>query len=454
MADTLSNVIRARLSSPLEVLKQHDFRLLWTGAFCSLLGDQFYWIALPWLILRLTNDPLMMGSLVAVQMIPRSMFMLIGGALTDRFSPSRVMLISIGLRLILVGTLTVLVLSGSTRMGYLYLLALLFGTVDGFYFPAQNSIVPSLLNVEDLPAGNSLIQGTSMLSMFLGPLVAGSLIAWFEGPVMSARMGLPENSLQGIGMAFGMDAIGYCISLIMLWRLNRKIQSWPVGTATPVKQDEEDFLDGTVALEEKERVLDSIREGLHYAWKNIDLRVFFIIVAVMAFVVNGAITIGVPVLAKTRFPEGAAAYGLIVSSFGGGSLLGIILVSVLPAPKSKWAFRILLIVTCAMGVGLMLMSIVTLTGVAALIALLAGVGGGYILVMVVTWLQKRAPQTMLGRVMSLLTFATLGLNPFAMALAGALSKLSVSDLLFGSGALLSSIALITALSPLGHLMER
>jgi hypothetical protein len=60
---------------------------------------------------------------------------------------------------------------------------------------------------------------------------------------------------------------------------------------------------------------------------------------------------------------------------------------------------------------------------------------------------------MLGRIMSLLTFATLGLNPFAMAIAGALSKLSVTGLLFGSGAILSLIALVTAFTPIGRLME-
>src|SRR5690606_41454236 len=69
-----------------------DFRLLWLGEGVSVLGDHFYMIALPWLILQLTGDPLAMGTVLALAAIPRALFMLIGGALTDRFSPRTLML--------------------------------------------------------------------------------------------------------------------------------------------------------------------------------------------------------------------------------------------------------------------------------------------------------------------------------------------------------------------------
>lgn len=142
-----------------------------------------------------------------------------------------------------------------------------------------------------------------------------------------------------------------------------------------------------------------------------------------------------------------------MSSFGGGSLLGILLASTLPAPPARWVGRILLLVVSTLGIGLILLAFTRMILIASLIALTTGIGGGYILITVITWLQKRAPQAMLGRTMSLLTFSTLGLNPFAMALAGALSKWSVTNLLAGSGVLLSLIALITLFSPAAQLME-
>lgn len=69
------------------VMGLRDFRLLFSGATTSLLGDQFTLIATPWLVLQLTNDPMALGTVLALEGIPRALFMLLGGAITDRISP-------------------------------------------------------------------------------------------------------------------------------------------------------------------------------------------------------------------------------------------------------------------------------------------------------------------------------------------------------------------------------
>ena len=55
-----------------QVFRSRDFRLLWGGQFVSLLGDQFFLVALPWLVLQLTGDPLAIGSVLAVSAAPRA----------------------------------------------------------------------------------------------------------------------------------------------------------------------------------------------------------------------------------------------------------------------------------------------------------------------------------------------------------------------------------------------
>ncbi len=72
-------------ASPANVLRIRNFRLLWIGEAISLLGDQFYLIARPWLVLQLTGNPLAVGTVLATAGIPRALLMLVGGALTDRF---------------------------------------------------------------------------------------------------------------------------------------------------------------------------------------------------------------------------------------------------------------------------------------------------------------------------------------------------------------------------------
>jgi len=166
---TRADARRAKNATPrpalLELLRVRDFRLLWIGQGIARLGDQFYFTALPWLVLQLTGDAFAMGMVLAVGSIPRTLFMLVGGAPTDRFSSRTVMLVSDILRLGLVSLLTGFVLTGSIELWMLYMFALSFGEVDAFFYPALNAMVPQLVHKEELQAGNALVQGTGQLAL-------------------------------------------------------------------------------------------------------------------------------------------------------------------------------------------------------------------------------------------------------------------------------------------------
>jgi MFS family permease len=181
------------------VMSIHDFRLLFAGATTSLLGDQFALIATPWLTLQLTGDPL------ALEGFPRALFMLLGGAVTDRLSPRMVMLVSDFIRLALTGLMALAIFTGSVQMWMVYVFALGFGLVAGFAVPAGNSIVPMLVAEEDLQAGNSIIMGSSRLIQFVGPTIAGILIGNYS------------TSSLGIGLAFTFDTLSFIVSAVCLW---------------------------------------------------------------------------------------------------------------------------------------------------------------------------------------------------------------------------------------------
>src|SRR5579859_1486170 len=78
------------------------FRNLWLGGTVSLFGDQFYLVALPWLVLQLTGSSLALGSILMCAGIPRAVLMLAGGALSDRMAPRRIMLTTGSARTVLV----------------------------------------------------------------------------------------------------------------------------------------------------------------------------------------------------------------------------------------------------------------------------------------------------------------------------------------------------------------
>src|SRR6266700_1025630 len=115
MEGNMENVANVNVQKPTSPLSVRNFRLLWIGEGISLLGDQFYMIALPWLVLQLTGSALALGTVIALAGIPRALFMLVGGAFADRFSPRSVMIASNLARLVLVAALAALVLTNTVR---------------------------------------------------------------------------------------------------------------------------------------------------------------------------------------------------------------------------------------------------------------------------------------------------------------------------------------------------
>src|SRR5512143_1967372 len=73
-------------------LSNRNFRLLWIGGSISVFGSQFSLIALPWLVLQI-SDPQTLGLALALAGLPRAVFMLIGGAVTDRISPRKILVV-------------------------------------------------------------------------------------------------------------------------------------------------------------------------------------------------------------------------------------------------------------------------------------------------------------------------------------------------------------------------
>jgi MFS family permease len=423
-------------SSPIRaVLRNRDFRLLWIGEWISVLGDQFYMIALPWLVLQLTGDALAMGMVLALGGIPRALLMLVGGALTDRFSPRRVMLVSNFMRMILVAVLAGMVFTDSVTIGMLYGFALLFGVINAFFYPAQSTIVPRLVPGEHLQTANALVQGTLRISWFAGPMLAGILIALLSGGETTID-GEPVASMQGIGIAFGLDALTFLASALTLWRLS-------VDDGRKKRQRDED----------RSSLMGDIREGLISVWNDVTLRSFFLLIAGANFFINGPIIIGIPMLADTRFPEGAAAYGILMSAYGGGNLLGTVLAMILPSPPARRMGIFLGVIWSGLGFGVLLLGLISQTIVAALVMFIMGLADGYVVILFITWLQKRTPDAMLGRVMSLLSFASVGLMPVSNLLSGLLINWNATATFVIGGGMMALLVFLSMLNPAVHSME-
>jgi MFS family permease len=400
----------------LRVMSLRDFRLLFAGTTTSLLGDQFALIATPWLILQLTGDPLALGIVLALEGIPRAVFMLLGGAITDRLSPRLIMLIADAIRFVLTGLMAFVVFAGAVQIWMLYAFGLGFGLVAGFAVPAENSIVPMLVKEQDLQAGNSIMMGIAQLVGFVGPTVAGILIGGYS------------NSSLGIGLAFALDAVSFAVSAACLWLIRTGSRRQPSG-------------------ESSESVWTSILTGMKYLWTDKALWMMFLVLTAVNFLLVGPLLVGIPVLADQRLPEGAVAFGLLMSAYAGGNLVGYLIAGSLPRPSGLTMRMIMIALLVAFSAVIGSLGFIPWTWVDFGLLLLLGLGNGYIAIILFTWMQTRTPKEMLGRMMSILMFSNTGLVPVSQAISGAVSKWDLDVLFTSAGALVLLVTLWTAFQP-------
>ena len=398
-------------------LFQHpNFSWLMAGSAVSLLGDQFTLIALPCLVLRLTGDTAALGAVLALVGVPRALFILLGGAVVDRFSPRRVLMLTKHVNTVLLAVLAWGVWSQALGLPAIYGLALGLGVSTAFSIPSGTSILPHALPPALLAGANGAMMGLRQLSMFVGPLAAGGLIAVFgdgSGAVHDAT---------GIALAFAFDAASFALSA---WTLSHVRMQAP----------------STAAAGTAEGLLASIHQGLLQVWRDEQLRTCYLYWTVVALLVLGPLHIALPVLASSRPELGASALGLMAGAHGAGSLLGMVTSGLRPGLRIGTLGTSVLLADVAIGLLFMPLGRIEAAWQGAALMLAVGVLGGFMQVAVFTWVQRRVPAAMLGRAMSLFMFIFMGLVPLASAATGWLLRFVALPQLFAAcGALLVAAA--------------
>lgn len=391
-------------------LRNWYFRRLWLGESISLLGDQFYLVALPWLTLQLTGSGLALGTVLMAAAIPRLLFMLVGGALADRISPRPLLLGSNAVRMVLAALLAVLAWAGALSLGLLYLFAFAFGVADAFFQPAMLAIVPGLVDPDELEPSNALLQATGQASEIVGPLAAGLVIA-----------------TGAIWYAFAIDALSFLFAAVMLLGV-RVVRPAAEASAEP----------------EAPGLVAELLAGLRTVWRDPAMRIFLLVIAGLNFFMIGPVNAGLPALAALRFGASAGAFGTMLTLFGVGALLGT-----LAAGALRIGGRMGLMLPAFTGlIGLALIGLGSAPSVLVACAMCAAIGFGisFVNIHILSWLQRRTPPELLGRVMSVVVAAALGLDPFSRAVAGLAIDWSTSAMFAVAGAGILAITLLAASS--------
>jgi MFS family permease len=402
----------------LQPLRVRDFRLVFGGESISVLGDQFHFVALAWLALQLSGSGLALGTVLMTAAIPRAVFMLVGGAFSDRFSPRTLMLVSNAIRAVVVAIVAALVLTERAELWHLYVLAAIFGIVDAFFYPALNTIIPMLVPERMLAPANAVIQGSSQVMGLIGPALAGAAIA-----------------LLTTGSAFVVDAASFGVAALAVFLVRGGRRAAPPPS------------------EPRESVLASIGGGIRAAWTDPAVRGTLVLIAAINLAFTGPVSVGLPWLAQERFGGGPTAFGFLFSAWGAGALIGAVVGG--SVPRVPRFGHVVIAVSMAIGVGLGLVGIAPSTLAALAIIGPTGVLIGFVNVQYIAWLQRRVPDALRGRVMSLVMLAAIGLAPVSLAAAGALVDLGAATLMYAvAGAMVVAAGVVGLAWRMPQSMER
>jgi len=399
------------LGQRLALLKDKNFLTYWISGNISWFGDLFAMIAMPLLIINMTdNDASALGTVMAVSGIPR-----------------------------VVLSLAVVAMLGMVEMWMVYVVATVGGTVGAFLFPAQMTLMPSVLEEDDLPSGNALNTTAQQALQSFAPMVVGFLIAFLSGyDIMAAEghQGDPAQELVAYGYAFLINAGTFVISAFMLSRV-------VVRPSEPVEQHED--------------MLSSILTGFQAVWQDAPLRAFIIYIALSQLFMMGNIMVGQPMMATLRVDmydlPAAAIVGLFGACSGVGAVIGSLVAGFFARPSDAFYGPMMMLIAAFRGATMLALGYFTdLISVLVLYGCF-GLFMGYTSVFFMTWMQTRVDISLLGRMMSVMMFAMMGVAPISAAMWGwGIDAGGLESLYYISGIVMMMVAIGGMLSPSIRLM--
>jgi MFS family permease len=399
-----ANVSAARRVRVFEALRHRDFRLLFLGQAVSLIGDAAFLTALGWRTFTLAGAG-RLGLVLVCHSVALLTTLLIGGALADRLSRRRMMIVSDLVRLGAVGALAGLDGGGHLSFTTLAVLATIVGLGDGLFYPAFGGMVPLLVDQPVIPSANSLIGVARWGSLLLGPGFAGFL---YE-PAGSAAV-------------FAADAASFLVSAGLVAATRRRL----------------------VEREAAEGTLREIAAGARYVARVPWLWVTIALFAVVLMLQFAPQQVLVPKLVDEHFERGVGAYALLSTLLGAGTVAGTLLFGQLqPTRRRGVLFYAIFTVNSLALLGFALSPWYELAGA---LCVVRGACIGFGVALWETMLMQLVPEHLLSRVVSLDYFGSFGLMPVGLAVSAGVAGVAPPGVLIAAGAAASTVLFLTVLT--------
>ncbi|MBO3746312.1 MFS transporter [Streptosporangiaceae bacterium NEAU-GS5] len=275
-----------------------DFRRFAAADAISKLGSQVTFVALPLTAaLTLEATPFEVGLLTAAETVA---FLLVGlpaGAWVDRIRRRPVLITADLVRAVALLSIPVAAWAGTLSLPHLYGVALVAGLGTVFFDVAQQSILPSIVDTEDLTRANGVVAASFSIAQLTGPGLGGWLVQLFTAPI-----------------AMLADGVSYLVSAVLLMGARVREERPPSGPR---------------------QLRREIAEGIRFVAGQPVIRVIAIVGAMSMFAF-GMWTAALPLFLIREIGVGPGAYGLVLSLSAVGGIVGAALAHRVAARFVMW----------------------------------------------------------------------------------------------------------------------
>jgi MFS family permease len=383
-----------RFGTTFSALRYPNYRRWFVGQVLSLAGTWMQSVAQGWLVYELTGSKLALGTVSFVSSIPTLVFMLPAGAVADRVSRRKMMLVTQTVMMICAFILALLTGTKLLQVWYIAVLGFILGIANAFDSPARLAMTVELVDDRrDLQNAIALNSTMFNLARVVGPAIGGVVLA-----------------AMGAAWCFALNGLSFVAVLIAL--LGMKLHE----AAKPPRNR-------PMAAE--------IGDGLRYVWETKVVRVLVAMVAVMS-IFGFSYSVLMPAFAVDVLGVGEAGLGALTAAVGIGALIGSLTVASLTRSRHKgWqlTFGSLLFPIALIAFALSRNFYLSL-------AILVVVGFGFIIQNTTsnTLVQALVPDHLRGRVMSVYSMMFLGTMPIGSLMAGSLAQVygATTAVIFGA----------------------
>jgi MFS family permease len=337
-------------------------------------------VAQGWLVYQLTGSTLLLGVVSFIGSIPILFLSVFGGVLADRIERRRLMVFTQIAMMLLSLVLAALTFAHVVTVWHIMVIAFLNGVVNAFNAPVRQSLIADLVPREHLQNAIAMNSAQFQSSRILGPALAGITLA-----------------AVGPAWCFFFNGASFLTVIVALFLVT-------VPALPPRK---------------RQSMLKNVGEGLNYVRTDPTMLALLLVAAVPGLFGQPYQPM-LPSVVSNLLNSGATGLGFLESGAGAGALVGALIVANLS--RSKRRGRIQLSMLTLFGIALVLFSQSHWLLVSVALIFVVGMASMAYASLNMTFIQGMVSDDMRGRVSSLLTMTTLGLQPVGALQAGAIGQ--------------------------------